>query len=113
MRHNKLIKARNKGGITQQQMAEMIGMEQTTYSKKERGLSPIRENEWIRLAKILEVKVEDIKNKKKLHVNSSKSLEDSNHVIMPLDVIKIIIKYNHKLEEENASLKKLLKKTSS
>jgi transcriptional regulator with XRE-family HTH domain len=61
MECKKLITARKNKGLTQKQVADKMAMEQTTYSKKERGLSPIREDEWIRFAKILEVNIEDIK----------------------------------------------------
>ena len=61
MKYKKLIQARKNKGLTQKQIADKMAMEQTTYSKKERGLSPIREDEWVRFAKILEVNIEDIK----------------------------------------------------
>ncbi|WP_396154562.1 helix-turn-helix domain-containing protein [Flavobacterium macrobrachii] len=61
MECKKLITARKNKGLTQKQVADKMAMEQTTYSKKERGLSPIREDEWMRFAKILEVNIEDIK----------------------------------------------------
>jgi transcriptional regulator with XRE-family HTH domain len=61
MKYKKLIQVRKNSGLTQKQIADKMAMEQTTYSKKERGLSPIREDEWIRFAKILEVNIEDIK----------------------------------------------------
>lgn len=112
MKYIDLIKARKKAGYTQKQMAEMIGMEQTTYSKKERGLSPIRDIEWSRLAKILEVNIDEVRNGKDLSNSIKKTTETSNHVVIPLSAFEIIIKYNGKLEEENASLKELLKKTS-
>ena len=37
----KLIFIRKTKKITQKQIANLIGMEQTTYSRKERGISPI------------------------------------------------------------------------
>ena len=45
-------------GFTQNQMAEKMAMEQTTYSKKERGISPINENEWKRLSEIFETPID-------------------------------------------------------
>ena len=54
----KLISIRKIKKITQKQIANLIGMEQTTYSRKERGISPITIAEWERIAKALEVSVE-------------------------------------------------------
>ncbi|KAF2507709.1 helix-turn-helix transcriptional regulator [Flavobacterium zhairuonense] len=103
MEHEKLIKARKEKGFTQKEMAEMLAMEQTTYSKKERGISRIRENEWESFAKILDKDIEAIKGK----MEDLTSNHESNH-ITNLNVIEIIIKYTQKLEEENFLLKELL-----
>ncbi|WP_276378967.1 helix-turn-helix domain-containing protein [Flavobacterium sp. H4147] len=103
MEHENLIKARKEKGLTQKEMAEMLAMEQTTYSKKERGISRIRENEWARFAKILDKNIDDLKN------NFSQANEIDNHK-MYLQIIEMIIKYSQKLEEENSVLKQLLKK---
>ena len=42
-------------------MADKVGMEQTTYSRKERAKSPITNDEWKRFAEALEVPIDDIK----------------------------------------------------
>ncbi|MGL2963122.1 helix-turn-helix transcriptional regulator [Flavobacterium sp. RSB2_4_14] len=106
MVHKNLRKARKTKGLTQKQMADGIAMEQTTYSKKERGISPIRNEEWIRFAKILEVTVEDIRDKD-LPIENIQ--DDKNHILIPKNAFEIIIKYNNKLEEENNTLKEQLK----
>lgn len=61
MTQEKLIELRKLKGLTQSQMAKRIAMEQTTYSRKETGKSPITNDEWQRFAKALEVSIEDIK----------------------------------------------------
>ncbi|WP_291284903.1 helix-turn-helix transcriptional regulator [Flavobacterium sp.] len=101
MKYENLIKARKERGLTQKEMADMLAMEQTTYSKKERGISRIRETEWIRFAKILEKDVDDLKVKKT-------ELEDNANYdqTLYLKIIKTIIKYNTKLEKEILLLKK-------
>ena len=38
-----------------------MAMEQTTYSRKENGKSPITENEWERFAKVLDTSIEELK----------------------------------------------------
>ena len=117
MEQQKLSQVRKAKGLTQKQMAIKIAMEQTTYSRKERGKSPISDEEWNRFAKTLEVPVEDIKE-----VNDSNSAKNENCtfndssigiqiVTMPQNAFEIIIKYNNKLEEENQSLKDQIKKT--
>jgi transcriptional regulator with XRE-family HTH domain len=55
-----LKEIRESKGFTQKQMAEKMSMEQTTYSKKERGISPINANEWKRLSEIFEIPIEDL-----------------------------------------------------
>jgi transcriptional regulator with XRE-family HTH domain len=113
MEHQKLIAVRKTKGFTQEQMATKIPMEQTTYSRKERGKSPISEEEWARIARALAVPVEEIKEE---HIpvtikNENCTFTDSSvigiqYVNIPQDVFDIIIKYNTKLEEENIMLKK-------
>jgi transcriptional regulator with XRE-family HTH domain len=105
MQHKNLIKARKDKGFTQKEMADMLAMEQTTYSKKERGISRIRENEWISFAQILGKDVEEIKVKNKV----SQENETINYSTF-LNIIKTIIKYNKQLEKENILLKKQLEK---
>jgi transcriptional regulator with XRE-family HTH domain len=114
MEHEQLIAARKAKGYTQKQMAHKIAMEQTTYSRKERGKSPISNEEWERFAKTLEVPVEDIKQTTHpLTIkNENCTFHDSNigvqYINLPQEVYEIIIKYNQKLEEENSQLKKQL-----
>ena len=53
---------RIKKGITQKEMALKMAMEQTTYSRKENGKSPITENEWERFAKVLDTSIGELSN---------------------------------------------------
>jgi transcriptional regulator with XRE-family HTH domain len=99
----KLIVARKLKGLTQKQMALKIAMEQTTYSRKERGKSPISEDEWLRFAKILEIPVDEIKeiNNESTSKNENCTFNDIaigiQFVNIPQNVFDIIIKYNTKL----------------
>lgn len=102
MLYKNLIKARREKGFTQKEIAELLAMEQTTYSKKERGITRIRENEWVQFAKILDKDVEVLKSK----TYHSKNDYD---ISLYLNIIEMITKYSQKLEEENLLLKKLLK----
>nr|WP_315186017.1 helix-turn-helix transcriptional regulator [uncultured Flavobacterium sp.] len=112
MKHEKLILARKSRGFTQDQMAQKIAMEQTTYSRKEIGKSSITEEEWKKIAKVLEVPMEEIKDSK--ITNSIKnenctfhegSVAGVQYVNLPQNVFDIIIKYNLKLEENNFLIK--------
>lgn len=112
MEHQKLIALRKTKGFTQKQMAAKVPMEQTTYSRKERGKSPISEEEWARIAKTLEVPVEEIKeeNVPVSIKNENCTFTDSSvigiqYVNIPQEVYAIILKYNAKLEEETITQK--------
>lgn len=59
--HERLINFRKAKGISQKEMAQKIAMEQTTYSRKERGISPVTDNEWERFAKALDVNIDEIR----------------------------------------------------
>jgi transcriptional regulator with XRE-family HTH domain len=96
--HNKLREARLAKGYSQSTLGKKIGLEQTTYSRKERGVSSIRPEEWSRLAKALEFPIESIKENENL---DKASLDiDSKEVLDPL------LKYIKKLELELENLKK-------
>lgn len=116
MKHEKLILARKSRGFTQDQMTQKIAMEQTTYSRKEIGKSSITEEEWQKIAKDLEVPVEEIKDSNITNSikNENWNLNDNSigiqYVNIPQNVFDIIIKYNAKLEEENQFLKDQLRK---
>lgn len=101
MGYYNLIKARKEKGLSQKEISNLLAMEQTTYSKKERGISRITETEWVLIAKILEKDIEELKNK------TCEPRADSNLLIY-LHIIEIITKYNQKLEEENSLLKRQL-----
>lgn len=60
MQKEKLRTARKMKGITQQQMADVIPTDVSNYSRKESGAVSITQTEWNKLAKFLEVPVEEI-----------------------------------------------------
>ena len=107
MEHQKLKEIRTAKNMTQNQMAKKIAMEQTTYSRKERGKSPILDDERERFAKTLDVPVEDIKvdNVPVTMKNEDWSLNDNSigiqYINIPQNVFDIIIKYNAKLENDD------------
>jgi transcriptional regulator with XRE-family HTH domain len=114
MEHENLKEARKAKGLTQKQLALKIAMEQTTYSRKERGKSPISDDEWSRFAKMLDVNIEEIKdNLISQPKNENCTFNDQSigiqYITIPQDVLDTVLKYNKKLEEENTALKEKLK----
>lgn len=109
--HEKLINFRKAKGISQKEMAKKIAMEQTTYSRKERGISPITDNEWERLAKALEVNIDEIREEKSISVkNENCTFHDSNigvqYINVPKQMLETLMKYTKLLEEKIEELKK-------
>ena len=105
---------RIKKGITQKEMALKMAMEQTTYSRKENGKSPITENEWERFAKVLDTSIEELKKgNESVPKNDNCTFNDNSVGIkiisMPKEAWEIMLKYSNKLEEENTQLKEQLK----
>ena len=104
---------RHKKGITQKEMALKMAMEQTTYSRKERGKSPITEEEWERFSKVLDISIEELrKGNESVPKNENCTFNDNSVGIqiisMPKDAWEIMIKYSNKLEEEIVQLKEQL-----
>jgi transcriptional regulator with XRE-family HTH domain len=60
MEKKKLTEMRVKKGLTQQQLADLAYMDVSTYNRKEKGILRIRDHVWVRLAKALDVPLEDI-----------------------------------------------------
>jgi transcriptional regulator with XRE-family HTH domain len=110
MVYEKLIAHRKKRGFTQQQMARKIGMEQTTYSKKERGVSAITDSEWQRFANFLEVTIDDIKETPQTTPKNENCMFNDNSIgiqmiNIPTNVYEVMQKYIQKLEDEILVLK--------
>lgn len=104
---------RKEKGFTQKEMALKMAMEQTTYSKKERGKSPITEDEWERFATVLETTIEELKEtNESMPKNENCTFNDNSIgiqiVSMPKETLDIMIKYTAKLEAEIIQLKEKL-----
>lgn len=110
MEFEKLINARKSKGWSQSHMAEMVSMEQTTYSRKERGVSHITDDEWVRFATALNLSVDDIKEERMYARNENCVFNDHSigiqYVNIPKDFYEIFLKYHQKLEAEIEDLKK-------
>ncbi|MXS71303.1 helix-turn-helix domain-containing protein [Flavobacteriaceae bacterium W22] len=113
MIQHKLRNQRKQKGFSQEQMAKILGTDTSNYSRKERGEVKIHDEEWEKMAKILEVSVEEIKNQdhkfsfqfenSTFHDHSGSNITYSNVPDFFLETQK---KYIEKIEQENESLKK-------
>lgn len=110
-----LKEIRKNKGITQKQMALNMAMEQTTYSRKENGKSPITYEEFEKLAKLLDTDIEEIKREIPSSTkNENCTFNDNsigiNYINIPQELLDTVLKYNRKLEEEVLHLKEQLSK---
>lgn len=112
MTYEKLISVRKIKGFTQEKLAKYIAMEQTTLSRKERGLSPISDEEWQRIASALQVPLEEIKetlNDPSQNVNCTFTDQSVGiqYVTIPTEILDKLLKSK---DEQIELLKELLAK---
>jgi DNA-binding XRE family transcriptional regulator len=103
---------RIKKQILQEDMANLVGMKQSTYSRKERGAAHVTTQEWKIMAQVLQVSVEDIFQDSKNKFSSSKS--DHQYLSVPniiLEELSFLKTENSELKEEIKLLKLELKKS--
>lgn len=105
MLKQKLIKKRKDQGLSQEEMAHELRMEQSQYSRRENGKTVISTKEWIEMAKILNTTVEGIYEPQDgihviMHQNEENALTIQNEYVMEIQK-----KYIAKLEDENARLR--------
>lgn len=98
----KLLNARLKKGLSQEELADLIGMSQPNYSRRENGLKNISDVEWTKIAKELGMKKEDIYDDNKTITNS----ENIHYFNVP----DFIMEHMEFLRVQNKELKEKLKK---
>lgn len=126
MTMEKLKTIRKQKGYTQQQIADILATDVSNYSRKENGDVRIFDDEWEKLAKALDVSVEDIKEEKALQtqnqnstLNDNSSLNDNASINYNLfcnvpnyllenqqEYINLLKEQIKALKEENEKLKK-------
>ncbi|MGI9582169.1 helix-turn-helix domain-containing protein [Chryseobacterium sp. RRHN12] len=81
MQKEKLRNVRKRKGITQQQVADFMATDVSNYSRKESGDVSIRNDEWEKIARFLEVPVEEIyeEDEAKL-INNFENNTNSNNI---------------------------------
>jgi len=119
MEKTKLMEMRKSKRIPQEKIAEYLNMSVSCYNRRERGLVYIKNEEWEKLAKILNVPVDDIYESDETHSficndNASATFFGTNHgtnniYTVPKDLLETQQKYIAKLEEEIKELKKKIK----
>lgn len=101
MKFENLIATRKTMGLSQQKMASLANMEQTTYSRKERGLSPIRNDEWEKFAKILSVPIDEIKEHQFISNNMSSIFlknKENPYVSIPRELYEFMMSTISKID---------------
>ena len=116
---NKLITARKEKNMTQTEMADLLGVNQSQYHRREHGEIHIFDDEWIRIAKILGKEVEDIKEEDSFTtVNnydncSNYAAGDYYFYNIPEFIMKNQQDYIEMLKEKIHRLEEEIKKTNS
>lgn len=115
----KLIKVRKEKKFSQQDIAEHLNISQSQYQRKEKGEMGISENEWERIAKLLEIDVEEIKENSEVSNvmnnfdNSSGNFGNNNtnsYYNVPEFLLESQKDYINLLKEENQRLKDEIQK---
>ncbi len=124
MQKEKLRNVRKRKGFTQQQVADYIATDVSNYSRKESGDVAIRKEEWEKIARFLEVPVEEIYEEEEAKlINSFDNITSSSgfgnniqgnyYCNVPefllenqRDYIEILKKENQRLQEALNALKK-------
>lgn len=125
MQKEKLRTIRKQKGYTQQQIADIIATDVSNYSRKESGDVKIVRDEWDKIARFLNVSVEDIYEDEEAKVvinndhpvyndqSSSQSGVMSQYNNIPGSIIQNLQDYISFLKEENEKLKEELKNPRS
>lgn len=123
MQKEKLRSLRKRKGITQQQIADIIATDVSNYSRKETGDVAIRQEEWEKIARFLDVPLEEIyEDEETKQINHFENNTNSNNIgnvsgnyycnvpefllESQRDLIEFLKKENQRLEEELKKYKK-------
>lgn len=115
MIQQKLRNLRKQKCMSQEKMAKILSTDISSYCRKENGKSKIHDDEWEKLAKALEVSVDDIKESKSsgiVHNDNSTLHDQSDNYIhnynLSISVLEHLQDYIKILKEQNESLKREL-----
>jgi len=111
---HKLIETRKKKGFSQEYMSNVLSMDVSCYNRKEKGQIKISNQEWQKLAEVLEIPLEDIYESDEgmifiFNDNSSGTGNGSGNIVtnytIPQSILDSQKKYIEKLEEDVRCLK--------
>jgi len=113
MEKQKLVQARKQKGITQRELAELLCMGVSNYSRKEKGILSMRNEEWEKLAQHLGIPIEKIYEEEQQRfiickdqaVGIGVNNGTNNVYTIPEFILDSQRKYIQKLEEEIKILK--------
>lgn len=113
MRKEKLYRARKAKDYTQQQIADLLSTDLSNYNRKENGNVRIIKEEWEKIAKFLNVPIEEIyeEDDTKVIINNENNATgensglNSNYYNIPDSVIENLQDYINMLKAENKMLK--------
>jgi len=117
MEKNKLLEARKSKRFSQNYIAEKLCMDVSSYSRRENGQIKIHITEWEKLAKILEVPLQEIFEPDESQSfickdNASGNYQETNHIYaVPELLLESQQKYIKTLEEKITGLELLLQKS--
>mgnify|MGYP000933601741 FL=1 len=115
MYKSKLIKMRRKLGFTQDRMAEALCMDVSCYCRRESGQIKIPAEQWLRIAKILGVSLEEIYESEDELIsvegrnNATIKCAEVRQYTLPEEILDRYKKHIEMLEMELNRLKELLK----
>lgn len=106
----KLISKRKEKGYSQSEMAHLLSMEQSQYSRRENGHTNVSIKEWTKISKILNCDVQDIfESSESIYISNNSTTNGSigfnnSYKVNSDFVIDSLKKYILKLENEIAEL---------
>ena len=103
---NKLKAVRKERSLKQSELSELIFMEQSQYSRRERGKLPITDDEWDRIAKALTVNKEEIYESDSKIINIANNHDNKDNSINGFEII--IKAPNNVLEDLSIKLDKVI-----
>ena len=111
IKKHKLIDARKKRSYSQDYLAGYLDIDVSSYSRKENGIIKISHDEWQKLAKALEMPMEDIYESDESMIfifndNSTGNGNIVNNYTIPQSIWESQKKYIEKLEDEIRILRK-------
>jgi transcriptional regulator with XRE-family HTH domain len=108
----KLINKRSERNFSQEDMAHLLEITQSQYSRRENGITKISKKEWDKMAKVLDTTLETIYEPEdgiyvinNENANGNYSGSQNHFSQIPDHILETMRKYIEKLEEENVNLK--------